>query len=95
MFLCEPMTSKKNRLKSAIPTGAELRGITQIFETAIPHLQHQERIDTIASEILKHLDEEYTAPSLSHHTLHPQYQYAHLQTKNDHPTTLPQFQEIS
>ena len=27
--------SKQNRLKSAIPIGAELRGITQIFETAI------------------------------------------------------------
>jgi hypothetical protein len=27
--------SKQNRLKSAIPIGAELRGITQIFKTAI------------------------------------------------------------
>ena len=29
------LLSKQNRLKSAIPIGAEIRGITQIFETAI------------------------------------------------------------
>jgi hypothetical protein len=31
----EKLKSKQNHLKSAIPIGSELRGITQIFETAI------------------------------------------------------------